>query len=105
MDFQFLFCRYVSDYEAIREQAEENEEKYVGNPLNSYLLIKKLTSDWKELKELIADSPAQNFLTNVSNPVNSLKWPSEEDLNGAAVGLIRLQDTYKLNTEDLADGM
>ena len=32
------------------------------------------------------------------------KWPSEEDLNGAAMALMRLQDTYKLNTEDLANG-
>lgn len=32
------------------------------------------------------------------------KWPSEEDLSGAAVALMRLQDTYKLETEDLANG-
>ena len=25
-----------------------------------------------------------------------LKWPSDEDLNGAAVALMRLQDTYQV---------
>jgi prolyl 4-hydroxylase len=31
-------------------------------------------------------------------------FPSDEDLNGAAVALTRLQDTYNLNTHALAEG-
>ena len=34
-----------------------------------------------------------------------LKFPTTEDLNGAAVALTRLQETYKLNTRELADGI
>jgi prolyl 4-hydroxylase len=34
-----------------------------------------------------------------------LKFPTAEDLNGAAVALTRLQETYKLNTRELADGV
>lgn len=30
--------------------------------------------------------------------------PKEEDLNGAALALVRLQDTYNLNMSDLARG-
>lgn len=33
-----------------------------------------------------------------------LKFPSDEDLTGAAVALMRLQDTYKLDTASLARG-
>ena len=33
-----------------------------------------------------------------------LKWPSEEDLSGAALALTRLQDTYNLDPNDLAHG-
>ena len=33
-----------------------------------------------------------------------LKFPSDEDLNGAAVALTRLQDTYKLDTASVARG-
>jgi len=33
-----------------------------------------------------------------------LRFPNEEDLNGAAVALMRLQDTYKLDTHALAEG-
>ena len=38
------------------------------------------------------------------NSFSVFKWPSDEDLKGAAVGLIRLQDTYKLDSNDLASG-
>ena len=31
-------------------------------------------------------------------------FPGAEDVEGAAVALMRLQDTYKLSTEDLAKG-
>ena len=34
----------------------------------------------------------------------TLKWPSEEDLNGAAVALTRLQDTYNLRPGDISEG-
>lgn len=33
-----------------------------------------------------------------------LRWPDEEDLNGAATALMRLQDTYNLDTAQLARG-
>lgn len=33
-----------------------------------------------------------------------LKFPSEEDLSGAAVALMRLQDTYNLDTSSIARG-
>lgn len=44
------------------------------------------------------------FLENVTNHRTVLKFPSEEDLNGAAVALMRLQDTYKLETSSIARG-
>lgn len=95
---------HMLTYEAIREAAEMDVEKYVGNPLNSYLLIKKMTSDWKQVKELLSANQGLVFLTNLTSEEAPLRWPSEEDLNGAAVALTRLQDTYKLATKDLAEG-
>lgn len=43
-------------------------------------------------------------MENVTNHRNVLKFPSEEDLNGAAVALMRLQDTYNLDTSSIARG-
>lgn len=34
----------------------------------------------------------------------TMKFPNEEDLNGAAVALVRLQDTYNLEASKLANG-
>jgi len=33
-----------------------------------------------------------------------VKFPDQEDLNGAATALMRLQDTYKLQTSEIAEG-
>ena len=45
-----------------------------------------------------------DFIKNVSNYRDILKFPSDEDLNGAATALTRLQDTYNLDTNSLARG-
>lgn len=44
------------------------------------------------------------FLGNITNYRKILKFPSDEDLNGAAVALMRLQDTYDLDTASVAKG-
>lgn len=46
------------------------------------------------------------FLQNITNQrdSNMVKFPDDEDLKGAAVALMRLQDTYRLETRDMAQG-
>lgn len=46
------------------------------------------------------------FSTEFHEKVNKLKeyLPTYEDLNGAVAALLRLQDTYKLETEKIAAG-
>lgn len=41
---------------------------------------------------------------NMSTYREVLKFPTDEDLTGAAVALMRLQDTYKLETTSIARG-
>jgi len=98
--------RLLEDYRSFRDRASESTEKFVGNPLNSFLLIKKLTADWKEVKDLLRGS-GEVFLKNLTqeNEYYGLRWPKDEDLNGAAIGLMRLQDTYRLDTSSLASGI
>ena len=33
-----------------------------------------------------------------------MKWPSDDDLSGAATALTRIQETYNLDTNDMANG-
>jgi prolyl 4-hydroxylase len=44
------------------------------------------------------------FIHNITQHRSVLRFPSDEDLNGAAVALMRLQDMYQLDTHALAEG-
>ncbi|KAL7078512.1 hypothetical protein ACQ4LE_002658 [Meloidogyne hapla] len=88
---------------------ENNEEMQtnllsVSNPINAFRLIKKLTQTWKDLQAEMRSDIAGSYLQNISIQKGS-RFPTDEDLNGAAVGLLRLQDTYRLDTSDLANGI
>jgi len=99
--------KLLDDYKSVRNQASRSGEQFVGNPLNSFLLIKKLTSDWKQVEALVLGGSGDQLLKNISRERDyyGLKWPKDEDLNGAALGLMRLQDTYRLDTTKLANGV
>lgn len=43
-------------------------------------------------------------MKNLTQYRELLKFPTDEDLTGAATALIRLQDTYKLDTASVARG-
>lgn len=94
-------------YLKIHSAASQNTELYLSNPVNAYLLVKRLTTDWKDAENLMVTSPLETgkaVLANLNNSANQDKFPSAEDLSGAAAALLRLQDTYKLETSVLARG-
>jgi prolyl 4-hydroxylase len=78
----------LEEYRRMRDAASQSRERFVANPLNSFLLIKKLTSEWKEVQGLIQGGHGERLLQNITQErINvGLRWPSDEDLNGAAVG-------------------
>lgn len=45
-----------------------------------------------------------DLIENITKSRDDLKFPEDEDLTGAAEALLRLQDTYKLDTSSLARG-
>lgn len=92
-------------YQAIERFATSDSDHYLNNPINSYLLIKSLTTDWKTVENLMKNGSAETasaLLYKLYN--NEETFPSTEDLNGVADALLRLQDTYKLETSNLANG-
>lgn len=94
--------KHVEDYRAHNQEALKDPQQYLANPVNSYLLIKKFTIDWEELQDLIKKNHAVQAMNNISSLSGS--FPTGEDLNGAAAALMRLQDTYKLDTKSMASG-
>lgn len=95
----------MEDYAREHEEASRNIQQYLSNPINAYLLVKRLTTDWKRIEELITEDVGKTFVANITNSRSDLKFPTDEDLNGAAVALMRLQDTYKLETAQVARGV
>ncbi|CAG5107262.1 Similar to phy-2: Prolyl 4-hydroxylase subunit alpha-2 (Caenorhabditis elegans) [Cotesia congregata] len=95
----------VENYSREHEEASRNIQQYLSNPINAYLLVKRLTTDWKRVEELITEDVGKAFVANITISRSDLKFPTDEDLNGAAVALMRLQDTYKLDTSQVARGV
>ncbi|XP_059478272.1 prolyl 4-hydroxylase subunit alpha-1 [Neocloeon triangulifer] len=96
--------RKAAEYAREHEEASADISKYLNNPINAYLLVKRLTSDWRDVEKLMVDDVGQEFTDRLTGYRETLKFPSDEDLNGAAVALMRLQDTYHLNTASVARG-
>ena len=45
---QVLIClRILDDFEYLAEQSKKNPDLFIGNPVNSFLLLKKLTKDFQ----------------------------------------------------------
>ena len=84
------------------QRNNENVETYLSNPINAYLLVKRLTTDWQTVESIINDKSEVNLIKML---MENETFPSQEDLSGAAEAVIRLQDTYKLDTSSLADGV
>ncbi|KAK6742230.1 hypothetical protein RB195_009848 [Necator americanus] len=94
----------AKQYQERNDAALETGAKDISNPINAFLLIKRKIFDWKGLERKMLNNKADDFIERMSNSNYGIRYPTEEDLTGAALGLLRLQDTYRLDTGDLAEG-
>lgn len=99
-----LLRKYVDIYQNQHNKAIKDVNSYISNPINAYTLVKRLTTDWNDVEELMSTQVSTDFLNNITYYKETRLFPTNEDLNGAAVALTRLQDTYKLDTSSLARG-
>lgn len=94
----------IKEYQREHAEAAKDVSSYLLNPINAYLLTKRLTTDWRDIEQIMTMDVGSKFINNVTEYREVLKFPSDEDLIGAANALIRLQDTYNLDTASLARG-
>ncbi|KAK9871119.1 hypothetical protein WA026_011403 [Henosepilachna vigintioctopunctata] len=99
-----ILKRYAELYRKHHAIATEDVESYVSNPINAYVLVKKLSTDWQQVEALMSADVAADYMSNITYIKENMKFPTPEDLNGAAMALTRLQDTYQLDTSSLARG-
>lgn len=92
-------CRKLAAWNHEHSTAASNVAKYIANPLNAFLLIKRTTVDYELVVKRV-----ENELDAFSDNIRELK-PSEHDLGGAVEGLLRLQPFYKQRSSDFARGI
>ncbi|XP_042564455.1 prolyl 4-hydroxylase subunit alpha-2-like [Clupea harengus] len=77
----------------------EELEEHVSNPLTAYKLVRTLRATWRMMEESVEKSPLPEFLAVVK--LKSQALPTDRDVDGIALGLIRLQDTYQLPPQSI----
>ncbi len=117
-----FYFRFSQEYTTRNAIVAKEGPNYLANPVNAYVLIKRLTSDWNYVESMMKNNMADEFINNITQrrQMNQVRYPDQEDLNGAAIGkscnyrnpgaiddlaLLRLQDTYRMDTRDLANGI
>jgi prolyl 4-hydroxylase len=58
----FSLARFLEEYENNHHEASEDVSKYLANPLNAYLLVKRLTSDWKKVEGVMTQNAGTGML-------------------------------------------
>uniref|UniRef100_A0A8C6TYA5 procollagen-proline 4-dioxygenase n=1 Tax=Neogobius melanostomus TaxID=47308 RepID=A0A8C6TYA5_9GOBI len=87
---------------SLSSTATTDAERFLGNPVNAFKLIKRLNSEWSELEALVLEDTSHGFISNLT--IQRQHFPTDEDQTGAANALLRLQDVYRLDTKTIATG-
>jgi prolyl 4-hydroxylase len=76
--------------------AQADVTKYITNPLNAFILIKRTSAELELLRDFIPADLKSEF---------EELWEYKDDIIGAIEGLFRLQVTYRISSRDFADGI
>ncbi|KAL0964497.1 hypothetical protein UPYG_G00324640 [Umbra pygmaea] len=82
--------------------ATQDPEGFVGHPVNAFKLMKRLNTEWGDLESLVLKDTTEGFISNLT--LQRQRFPTDEDQTGAAKALLRLQDTYRLDTNTISTG-
>uniref|UniRef100_T1ILC4 Prolyl 4-hydroxylase N-terminal domain-containing protein n=1 Tax=Strigamia maritima TaxID=126957 RepID=T1ILC4_STRMM len=94
--------KYVDAFNRIQGSADADE--IIGNPISAYRFIKRLTENWENVEQLLTNNSWQNLIQQIQNTLEDIEMPKEDDLQGTATAILRLQETYQLDASDLARG-
>ncbi|XP_056386425.1 prolyl 4-hydroxylase subunit alpha-1 isoform X5 [Hyla sarda] len=94
--------KWAEKFDSLSEMATNDPEGFLGHPVNAFKLMKRLNTEWLELENLVLKDMSDGFISNLT--VQRQQFPTDEDQTGAAKALIRLQDTYNLDTETISKG-
>jgi hypothetical protein len=90
----------------MQESNRDGTEWYLSNPVNEYFLVKRMSDGNRILRELIFSNSSRLIHSDLIDENGSFltNLPTSDDVSEAAIGLVRLQTTFELATQDLAEG-
>lgn len=53
-DIWVMNIRRIAEYQTEHDEAARDISKYISNPINAYLLTKRLTSDWRIVEQVMS---------------------------------------------------
>lgn len=96
------FHRHLNDYHHLVREANKDPRKFIGNPINALLLIKKFTRDLEKVLQVDTYPAGQSFLSYLRARHEPL--PDLSDYHGSILGILRLQTFYSINLRSLIAG-
>ncbi|XP_056465177.1 prolyl 4-hydroxylase subunit alpha-1b isoform X1 [Gadus chalcogrammus] len=94
--------RWADQLDSLSITAIQDPEGFLGHPVNAFKLMKRLNTEWGMLETLVLTDTTEAFISNLT--MHRKHFPTEDDQTGAAKALLRLQDTYHLDTNTIATG-
>ncbi|KAM3718280.1 Prolyl 4-hydroxylase subunit [Dirofilaria immitis] len=96
----------INEVQERNDKAIQGGEEAIRHPVNAFLLIKRMTANWNKAVKIMQNNSADDTVRNMfaQRAIKHINYPTEEDLLGAVIGLLRLQDTYEMDTKDIAEG-
>lgn len=94
--------KWADKLDVLSAMATEDPEGFLGHPVNAFKLMKRLNTEWAELESLVLSDMSDGFISNLT--IQRQHFPNDDDQTGAAKALMRLLDTYQLDTNTIATG-
>ncbi|KAL9958191.1 hypothetical protein ACROYT_G035170 [Oculina patagonica] len=85
-------------------RANFNRDEYIGHPVNTYQMIKRLVKEWTQhVKSIEKEGDAEGLLFDRLENYRKY-FPGQDDLEGAMAAIKRLQEVYNLKPFDFTGG-
>ena len=82
----------MKDFEDLEKDSIDNPERFIGNPVNSFLIIKKLTKDLQKFVDTV------NAIEKLKDVVRDIKensiLPTNEDYEGSITAILRVKKNF-----------
>uniref|UniRef100_UPI0037E823CE prolyl 4-hydroxylase subunit alpha-1-like n=1 Tax=Semicossyphus pulcher TaxID=241346 RepID=UPI0037E823CE len=94
--------KWADRLDVLSAAGSQDPEGFLGHPVNAFKLMKRLNTEWTELESLVLTDVSDAFVSNLT--IQRQHFPNDDDQIGAAKALMRLLDTYQLDTDTIATG-